>query len=83
MSSVFVLKRQCQRCPAVQEVVVTTEDIKAGKIPAESKTAKYAVVVDGKTIASYSELCEACEEAVSKAILDIARKREKKSSKRT
>ena len=81
--SEFVVKRQCERCPAVEEISVTAEDIKSGKYKPEPAAVKYSVLVDGKPLASYSRLCEACDEAVSKAILDIARKREKKTSKRS
>lgn len=79
----FIVKRQCERCPSVEEIQVSAEDIKSGKYKPEPTAVKYSVLVDGKPLASYSRLCEACDEAVSKAILDIARKREKKTSKRS
>lgn len=83
MSDSFIIKRQCERCPAVEEIAVTAEDIKSGKYKSDPPAQKYAVLVEGKVMAAYSRLCGTCDEAVSKAILDIARKREKKTSKRS
>lgn len=85
MSESFVLKKQCERCPAVEEQVVSTEDIKAGKVTigATKGPPRYQILVAGKESVSYNRLCAACEAAVSKAVADIAKKREKKTSQRS
>lgn len=84
MSDSIVVKRQCERCPAVEEVAVTVEEIKAGKLPVDKADApKIEVRVGGKVVASYKRLCAACEASVTKAIEDISKKREKKTSKRS
>lgn len=85
MSDSIVIKRQCDRCPAVEETAITVDDIKAGKLPVEKADAapKYEIKVAGKVVASFKRLCTACEEQVAKAVEDIGKKREKKTSKRS
>jgi hypothetical protein len=80
----MVVKRQCERCPAVKEIPVTAEDIKTNKYAPQKADAppRYQISVAGKVTASYSNLCDPCEQQVSKAITEIAKKREKKSSTR-
>ncbi len=82
--SEIVLKKQCERCPAVEEVPVSAEDIKSGKYQPEKTDGapKIEIKVAGKVAVAYRRLCEACQAAVDKAIADIAKKREKKTSKR-
>lgn len=86
MSDVIVIKRECQRCPAVDEVPITAEDLKAGKVgmPAPAnKPPRYEMKIDGKTAFTYSHLCPACENMISRAIDDMGKKREKKTSRRS
>lgn len=86
MSDTIVIKRECQRCPATEEVPVTAEDLKAGKIgiPAPAnKPPKYQVVVEGKVAVSYSYLCPGCENLMSKAIEDLGKRPKKKTSRRS
>lgn len=85
MSDSIVMKRSCERCPAVQETPISVEDLASGKFkPAGSKDApvKYEVKVEGKAIVSYKYLCTACEAMVKTAIENIAKTLEKKSSTR-
>lgn len=81
----LILKKQCERCPAVEEVPVSAEDIKSGKYQPEKSDGppKYEIKVAGKVVCSYKRLCAACEAAVAKQVTDIAKKREKKTSTRS
>lgn len=85
MSDTLVIKRSCERCPAVDEIQLTLEDIKNGKLPLDKaeSPARFEVKINGKTAALYKRLCAACEATVSKMVEDIATKREKKTSVRT
>lgn len=87
MSDVIVIKRDCQRCPAVDEVPVTAEDIKTGKVGAAKDPAKtvpkYEVKIAGKVTISYEHLCPACDNMVSRMIDDMGKKRDKKTSRRS
>lgn len=85
MNDVIVIKRECQRCPAVDEIPITAEDIKkgsAGAPPPANKPPKYEMKIDGKVAFSYSHLCPACDHVITKAIDDMGKKREKKTSRR-
>lgn len=84
MTDTIVIKKPCERCPQVDEVPITADDIKAGKMKPEptDAPAKYEVKVGGKTHVTYRKLCFACEAAVTKAIDEIATKRQKKSRHR-
>lgn len=81
----FVLKKTCERCPAVEEVPVSAEDIKTGKYQPEKTDGppRVEIKMAGKVVASYRYLCTACDAAVAKAVQDIGSKREKKTSVRT
>jgi len=84
VSDSIVMKRSCERCPAVQEVPVSVEDIASGKIKLGGKELpKYSVLIDGKPVVSYRHLCSACETAVKNAIETISKTLEKKASART
>ena len=85
MSDTLVIKRSCERCPAIDEIQLTMEDIKNGKLPLDKSEgpARFEVKVNGKSVASYKRLCAACEATVSKMVDDIATRREKKTSIRT
>lgn len=86
MSDTIVIKRECQRCPAVEEVPVTAEDLKAGKIgvPAPTnKPPKYQILIDGKPTVSYSYLCNGCENLMTRAIEDLGKRPKKKTSRRS
>jgi len=85
MSDVLVIKRSCERCPAIDEIQFTMEDIKNGKLPMDKSEgpSRFEVKVNGKSVASYKRLCAACEATVAKMVDDIATKREKKTSIRT
>lgn len=84
MSDNIVLKKQCERCPAVDEVPVSAEDIKAGKYVPEKTDGppNIEIKVAGKTVASYKRLCAACQASIAKMIGDIGTKRTKKTSQR-
>jgi len=84
MSDVMVMKRQCERCPAVKEIPVTAEDIKNNKYapPKADAPPRYQISSNGKVVVAYTNLCDPCEQQVSKAIAEISKKREKKSSTR-
>lgn len=81
----IVLKKQCERCPAVEEIPVSVEDIKSGKHTLDKPDGppRIEIKVGGKVVTTYRILCDACDAAVSKAVSDIAKKREKKSSQRS
>lgn len=85
MSDAIVLKKQCERCPAVDEVPVSAEDIKSGKYVPEKNDGppKFEIKVAGKVVASYKRLCAACDAAITKQVTDISKKREKKTSTRS
>lgn len=85
MSDTIVLKKQCERCPAVEEVPVSAEDIKSGKYQPEKSDGppKFEIKVAGKTVCVYRRLCTNCEAAVQKDVSNIAKKREKKTSARS
>lgn len=86
MSDTIVIKRECQRCPAVDEVPITAEDIKSGKLgtPAPpNKPPKYEMRINGKVAFSYDHLCPGCENLISRSIDDMGKKREKKTSRRS
>ena len=85
MSDTLVIKRSCERCPAIDEIQLTVEDIKNGKLPLDKAEGpcRFEVKVGGKAVASYRRLCAACEATVAKMVEDIATKREKKTSIRT
>lgn len=84
MSDSIFIKRSCERCPAVEEVALTLEDLKAGKgLKAAEGPPRWEIKSAGKVVVNYRQLCAACEAAVSKMILDISTPREKKTSLRT
>lgn len=80
----IVIKKQCERCPAVEEVPVTADDIKSGKYQPDKSDGppKIEIKIDGKMVKTYRRLCAACQAAVDKAVADIVKKREKKTSLR-
>jgi hypothetical protein len=85
MSESLVMQRRCERCPAIDETTVSAADIISGKVKmgkAEGPI-RYEIKVEGKSIAAYGYLCGPCETAVKKAVEDISKKREKKSSTRS
>jgi len=87
VSDSIVMKRACERCPAVQEIPISVDDIASGKFKPQSKETagapKYEVKVDGKPVASFKYLCAACESTVNVAIENISKTLEKKASVRT
>ncbi len=85
MSDTIVIKRECQRCPAVDEVPITAEEIKSGKVGVptpKDKPPKYQMMINGKPAFSYDHLCPACDNLITRAIDDMGKKREKKTSRR-
>jgi hypothetical protein len=84
VSDSIVMKRSCERCPAVQEIPVSVEDIASGKFKPQAKdgTPKYEIKVEGKPVASFRYLCEACESTVRAALDNISKTLEKKAALR-
>jgi hypothetical protein len=78
------MKRSCERCPAVQEIPISVEDIASGKFKSNAKESapKYKVEVEGKVVVAYRYLCAACEATVKSAIEGVAKTLEKKASQR-
>lgn len=79
----FVFKRQCGRCPAVEEVPVSVEDIKKGVDPGKDKSRALQIRVGGKEVVSHDFLCDACTEICSRYVDNIAKQLEKKSATRS
>lgn len=80
--SELVFKRQCGRCPAVEEVPVSYEDIKSGKDPSKDRSRVLKISVGGKTIVDHDFLCDNCLEIVDNYVQNIGRRLEKRSSTR-
>ncbi len=85
MSETLVIQKRCERCPAVVETTVSAADIVSGKVKMGKGEGpiRYEIKSEGKSLASYVYLCGPCEVAVKKAVEDICKKREKKSSTRS
>ncbi len=85
MSDSIVLKKQCERCPAVEEIPVTPEDIKSGKYIPEKKGGppKYEIKIGGEVVCSYTRLCANCDAAVKKDIANINKRPKKKTTQRS
>lgn len=79
----FVFKRQCGRCPAVEEVPVTIEDIKKGVNPEKDRSRALKVSLGGEEILFHSYLCSACHDICMRYVEHIAKELSKKSATRT
>lgn len=79
----FVFKRQCGRCPAVEEVPVSVEDIKKGVDPSRDKSRALQVKVGGEVVVDHDFLCDACNEICTRYAENISKQLEKKSATRS
>lgn len=86
MSDTIVMKRSCERCPAVEETPISVEDIATGKFKPKTKDpdspSKYEFKVDGKTLAVFRYLCPACDSLVKGMLETVSKKVTKKASVR-
>jgi hypothetical protein len=82
LMSELVFKRPCGRCPAIGEVPISFEDIKAGKDPSQDQSRRMQVAIGGNMMVDYEFLCDACLEICSRHVLSIGKELEKRSSSR-
>jgi hypothetical protein len=80
--SELVFKRNCNRCPAVQEVPLSFDEIKAGKDPTKDRSRAVKISVGGQVFVSHEYLCDACIEICSRYVKNIGRQLEKRSALR-
>ena len=82
MSQKLVVKKECERCPRVEEHEVSVAVVRKTGFSLDRKVVSCKVEVDGEQIGSYANLCETCREIVSNYVVSIFQKLEKVSAHR-
>ena len=77
----LVFKRRCERCPAVEEIPTTLEELQAGAV-GEDSDREVSVSVGNVEIVNYQYVCKSCWEILSAHVADMATQPKKKSSLR-
>lgn len=82
MANELVFKRPCGRCPAIGEIPVSIAEIKKGTDPSKDRSREMKITIGGKVVVAHAFLCDACQDICTRAIENIGRELEKRSSTR-
>lgn len=81
MTQKLCIKKQCERCPRVEEEFLTVEEVQKQGFHLDAGHS-CRMVIDGAEIGSFGHLCSNCKEVVLKYAASIFTPLEKVSSTR-
>lgn len=82
MAQKLVVKKQCERCPRVEEHEIDIATVRETGFSLDPDVKSCQVEIDGEEIGTYEYLCETCRDIVSNYVVAIFQKLEKVSAHR-
>lgn len=82
MTQKLVVKKQCERCPRVEEHEVDLETVRKSGFSLDPDVKSIRIDIDGDEIGNFEYLCDTCREIVNNYVVSILSTQTKVSSHR-